>query len=105
LPAAQVRGLALEAKVKLGNIQKKKNFMKRDRPFILAIAYHVRSFFFQGLEDKVVPPNQAEMMFAAIKEKELPVAYVTFEDEGHGFRQADNIKKVPMTLSQSRFLI
>jgi dipeptidyl aminopeptidase/acylaminoacyl peptidase len=49
--------------------------------------------FFQGLEDKVVPPNQAEMMFAAIKEKGLPVAYVTFEDEGHGFRQADNIKK------------
>ncbi len=49
--------------------------------------------FFQGLEDKVVPPNQAEMMFAAIKEKGLPVAYVTFEDEGHGFRQAENIKK------------
>lgn len=49
--------------------------------------------FFQGLEDKVVPPNQAEMMFAAIREKGLPVAYVTFEDEGHGFRQAENIKK------------
>jgi dipeptidyl aminopeptidase/acylaminoacyl peptidase len=49
--------------------------------------------FFQGLQDKVVPPNQAEMMFTAIKNKGLPVAYVTFEEEAHGFRQADNIKK------------
>ena len=49
--------------------------------------------FFQGKEDKVVPPNQAEMMFTAIKEKGLPVAYVLFEDEGHGFRQGENIKK------------
>ncbi len=49
--------------------------------------------FFQGLEDKVVPPNQAQMMFEAIKQKGLPVAYITFEDEAHGFRQAENIKK------------
>ena len=49
--------------------------------------------FFQGLEDKVVPPNQAEMMVEAIKQKGIPVAYITFADEGHGFRQADNIKK------------
>lgn len=49
--------------------------------------------FFQGLEDKVVPPNQAEMMFEAIKEKGLPVAYVAFEGESHGFRISQNIKK------------
>ena len=49
--------------------------------------------FFQGLEDKVVPPNQAEMMFQAIKEKGLPVAYVPFEEEAHGFRMSENIKK------------
>ncbi len=49
--------------------------------------------FFQGLEDKVVPPNQAEMMVEAIKNKGLPVAYVVFENEGHGFRQGANIKK------------
>jgi dipeptidyl aminopeptidase/acylaminoacyl peptidase len=48
--------------------------------------------FFQGLEDKVVPPNQAEMMVAALKEKGIPVEYVTFPDEQHGFRQAANIK-------------
>lgn len=49
--------------------------------------------FFQGLEDKVVPPNQAQIMVEAIKNKGLPVAYVEFPDEGHGFRQAANIQK------------
>jgi dipeptidyl aminopeptidase/acylaminoacyl peptidase len=49
--------------------------------------------FFQGLEDKVVPPNQAEMMVAALKEKHIPVAYITFPTEQHGFRQAANIKR------------
>ncbi|MBE9222273.1 S9 family peptidase [Cyanobacterium stanieri LEGE 03274] len=49
--------------------------------------------FFQGLEDKVVPPNQAEMMVKALKEKGITTTYVTFGDEGHGFRKAENIKK------------
>lgn len=49
--------------------------------------------FFQGLEDKVVPPNQSEMMVNALRAKGLPVAYVTFEGEQHGFRQAANIKR------------
>jgi dipeptidyl aminopeptidase/acylaminoacyl peptidase len=46
---------------------------------------------FQGLEDKVVPPDQAELMFEAVKAKGLPVAYVPFEGEQHGFRQEKNI--------------
>lgn len=49
--------------------------------------------FFQGLEDKIVPPNQAEMMVAALKTKGLPVAYVPFAGEQHGFRRAENIKR------------
>ncbi|MBO0724498.1 MAG: S9 family peptidase, partial [Blastocatellia bacterium] len=49
--------------------------------------------FFQGLEDKIVPPNQSEMMVNALRAKGLPVAYVTFEGEQHGFRQAANIKR------------
>ena len=48
---------------------------------------------FQGLEDKVVPPNQAEMMYDAALRKGLPVAYVPFEGEQHGFRKAENIKR------------
>lgn len=49
--------------------------------------------FFQGDEDKIVPPNQAEMMVDALKQKGLPVAYVLFEGEQHGFRKAENIKR------------
>jgi dipeptidyl aminopeptidase/acylaminoacyl peptidase len=48
---------------------------------------------FQGREDKVVPPNQAEMMFAAVRAKGLPVAYILFDGEQHGFRRAENIKR------------
>jgi dipeptidyl aminopeptidase/acylaminoacyl peptidase len=49
---------------------------------------------FQGLEDKVVPPNQAEKMVEAVRAKGLPVAYLTFDGEQHGFRKAENIKRV-----------
>ncbi|MDN7242512.1 S9 family peptidase [Planococcus sp. N028] len=49
--------------------------------------------FFQGLDDKIVPPNQAELMVEALKEKGLPVAYLAFEGEGHGFRMDQNIKR------------
>ncbi|MFY7805851.1 MAG: S9 family peptidase [Limnoraphis robusta] len=49
--------------------------------------------FFQGLEDKVVPPNQAETMVEVLKAKGLTVEYVPFEDEQHGFRKAENIKR------------
>ena len=49
--------------------------------------------FFQGLEDKVVPPDQAETMVEAIRAKGIPVSYVPFAAEQHGFRQAKNIKR------------
>jgi dipeptidyl aminopeptidase/acylaminoacyl peptidase len=49
--------------------------------------------FLQGLEDKVVPPSQAELMVDALRAKKLPVAYVAFEGEQHGFRRAENIKR------------
>jgi dipeptidyl aminopeptidase/acylaminoacyl peptidase len=44
---------------------------------------------FQGLEDEVVPPNQAETMVAALKRNGVPHAYLAFEGEQHGFRRAE----------------
>jgi dipeptidyl aminopeptidase/acylaminoacyl peptidase len=43
----------------------------------------------QGLEDKVVPPNQAETMAAALERNGVPYAYLAFEGEQHGFRKAE----------------
>ena len=48
---------------------------------------------FQGAEDKAVPPAQAEAMFEAVRAKGLPVAYLLFEGEQHGFRRAATIKR------------
>lgn len=45
----------------------------------------------QGGQDRVVPPSQAEQMVAAVRAKGLPVAYVTFPEEGHGFRRAESV--------------
>ncbi len=52
-----------------------------DRPVILL----------QGLEDKIVPPNQAELILESLKKRGVPVAYVPFPGEQHGFRKAENI--------------
>jgi len=49
--------------------------------------------FFQGLDDAVVPPTQAEAMVAALRAKRLPVAYLAFAGEAHGFRRAENIQR------------
>ena len=49
--------------------------------------------FFQGLDDKVVPPEQSERMASALKKRRIPVAYVSYEGEGHGFRKAENIER------------
>jgi dipeptidyl aminopeptidase/acylaminoacyl peptidase len=47
----------------------------------------------QGLDDKVVPPSQAEVIVAALQRRGIPYAYIAFEGEGHGFRKAENIKR------------
>ncbi|MGA2783116.1 MAG: S9 family peptidase [Candidatus Bathyarchaeia archaeon] len=48
---------------------------------------------FQGLEDKVVPPEQAELMVKALRARKVPFAYIQFEGEQHGFRKKETIKR------------
>jgi dipeptidyl aminopeptidase/acylaminoacyl peptidase len=59
------------------------NVEKLSRPII----------FFQGLDDKVVPPAQTETMVAAMRSRKIPFSYLSFEGEGHGFRKAENIRR------------
>jgi len=47
----------------------------------------------QGLDDKVVPPAQSEVIVEALRQRGVPYAYIAFEGEGHGFRQAPNVKR------------
>jgi dipeptidyl aminopeptidase/acylaminoacyl peptidase len=49
--------------------------------------------FFQGKDDLVVRPNQTELMVEALVERGVPVAYVPFEGEGHGFRGSQSIQR------------
>jgi dipeptidyl aminopeptidase/acylaminoacyl peptidase len=49
--------------------------------------------FFQGLDDRVVPPDQAVTMVDALRAKRLPVAYLAFPGEGHGFRRAETMRR------------
>jgi dipeptidyl aminopeptidase/acylaminoacyl peptidase len=54
----------------------------------------------QGLEDRVVPPSQAELMVEVLDRKRVPYAYIAFEGEGHGFRRAESIRRsIEATLS------
>jgi dipeptidyl aminopeptidase/acylaminoacyl peptidase len=50
--------------------------------------------FFQGLEDKVVPPEQSRSMARTLRTNGVPVAYREFAGEGHGFRSAETIIEV-----------
>ncbi len=64
----------------------------RDRSPIHHIdGFNVPMIVLQGDQDKIVPPSQSEMIVEALKAKGVPVAYLLFEGEQHGFRKADNI--------------
>jgi dipeptidyl aminopeptidase/acylaminoacyl peptidase len=54
-----------------------------DRPLLLT----------QGLDDKVVPPSQAELMVEALERRGVPYAYLALEGEGHGFRRSDSRRR------------
>lgn len=50
--------------------------------------------FFQGLQDKVVPPEQTEQMARSLQQRGIKSEYHSFENEGHGFRQPENQQQV-----------
>ncbi|HEY9729677.1 MAG TPA: S9 family peptidase [Chroococcales cyanobacterium] len=77
----------------IGPYPERKDLYEKRSPIHFTDQLSCPVIFFQGLEDKIVPPNQAEMMVEAIKAKGLPVAYVAYEGEQHGFRRAENIKR------------
>jgi dipeptidyl aminopeptidase/acylaminoacyl peptidase len=72
--------------------EKKDLYMERS-PINYADRINAPMIFFQGLDDKVVPPNQSELVVDVLRRKGLPVALLEFEGEGHGFRRADTIKR------------
>lgn len=72
---------------------------RRDRYVERSPIHHLDGFdrplvVFQGLEDEIVPPNQSEAIVAAVRAKGVPVAYLAFEGEQHGFRRAETIERV-----------
>jgi dipeptidyl aminopeptidase/acylaminoacyl peptidase len=77
----------------IGPYPERKDLYYERSPVHFADRISVPLILLQGLDDKVVPPNQAELMIAALESNGLPYAYVAFEGEGHGFRKAENAKR------------
>ena len=77
----------------VGPYPERRDLYQERSPIHFAHRLSCPAIFFQGLEDRVVPPNQAESMVEALRAKGLPVAYVTFEGEQHGLRRAESIKR------------
>jgi dipeptidyl aminopeptidase/acylaminoacyl peptidase len=77
----------------IGSYPKRIDLYKNRSPIHFVEQLSSPVIFFQGLEDKIVPPNQAQMMVTAIQKKGIPVAYVPFDGEQHGLRRAENIKR------------
>ena len=76
----------------IGPYPENKEIYKQRSPIHHAKNFDCPLLIFQGLEDKVVPPNQAKQMADAIRNKKVPMALVEYSDEGHGFRNPINIE-------------
>jgi len=77
----------------IGPYPEKRDLYRKRSPIHFVDQISCPMILFQGAEDKVVPLSQAELMVKALREKRLPVAYILFEGEQHGFRRAENIKR------------
>jgi dipeptidyl aminopeptidase/acylaminoacyl peptidase len=77
----------------IGPYPERSDLYRARSPVHFADQIDVPVIFFQGLEDRIVPPNQSEMMVDALRAKGVPVAYIAFEGEQHGFRRAGTTKR------------
>jgi dipeptidyl aminopeptidase/acylaminoacyl peptidase len=77
----------------IGPYPEARSLYRERSPINFADRLRAPLILFQGLEDKVVPPSQAEVMIEGLRRNGVPHAYVPFEGEQHGFRQADSIKR------------
>jgi len=77
----------------VGPYPEQKDLYRERSPLYHADEISCPVIFLQGAEDQVVPPDQAELMADALREKGLPVAYLLFEGEQHGFRRAKTIQR------------
>jgi dipeptidyl aminopeptidase/acylaminoacyl peptidase len=75
----------------IGPYPETRDLYRERSPIHFADRMRAPVILFQGLEDEVVPPDQAETMVAALKENGVPHAYLAFEGEQHGFRKAETV--------------
>ena len=77
----------------VGPYPEREDLYRERSPLFHAERLSAPVIFFQGEEDRVVPPSQSEAMAERLREKGVPVGYFLFSGEQHGFRKADNIKR------------
>ena len=77
----------------IGPYPERKDLYYERSPIHFAHNINCPIVLFQGDEDTVVPPNQSQAMFEAVRAREIPTAYVLFQGEQHGFRKAESIKR------------
>jgi dipeptidyl aminopeptidase/acylaminoacyl peptidase len=77
----------------IGPYPEREDLYRERSPLTHADALRCPVIFFQGADDRVVPPNQTEMMVDALRRRGIPVGYLLFAGEQHGFRRAETIKR------------
>ena len=77
----------------VGRYPQDKDIYRARSPINHLEGFNAPMIVLQGSEDAIVPPNQSRMIVDALDKRKVPVAYIEFEGEQHGFRKAENIKR------------
>ncbi|MDE0269476.1 MAG: prolyl oligopeptidase family serine peptidase [Acidimicrobiaceae bacterium] len=76
----------------IGSWPEERYIYEQRSPILHLENFHAPVIILQGDEDRIVPPSQSEMLVEGLQKRRVPVSYVLFKGEQHGFRQAENIK-------------